>query len=187
MKKTFLQKISFKGRYKITVADVSSPEARAEEERISTLTGQAFDTALKAFNERYGVKTLIFENVTCTAGFTEIAKALSGNISATSEILCNYIALGDSSTTPVTGDTTLGNEVYRKLLASKTYSANKFYATGFFLSTDTNGTYEEVGIFIAGSASADSGALLSHLLLNSLSKTNVQSLTLEIEITMQDA
>ena len=133
------------------------------------------------------MEEIVFNNITTTAGRTAIAKALSGNAASLAEIQVNYGALGTGSTTPAIGDTTLVTESYRAAISSISYADNVFYGTMFYGLTDVSGTFEEHGLFINGTASADTGTLLCRYLLNGLVKSTSQTLTIETAITLNDA
>lgn len=124
----------------------------------------------------------IFENITPTVGFQQITKAMSGNISAVSEIKVNYHALGSGTTPPAAGDTQLQTETYRKLLSSWTYSGNKAYYTAFYTAAEVSGTFDEIGLFINGTATANSGNLWDRSLLT-IVKSSTQTLTIDYEDT----
>lgn len=199
-------KLHLKGIHKITLARIESEEASNEHAHLRELDSflrtcepmkrrtpfyeimrQEFVEKLRIFNARYGYKTLIIENATCTDGRTRIAKALSGNISATTEIEVNYVAVGTSTTAPASTDTQLGTETFRKAISSMTYSGAIFYGTAFYAAGEGTGTLKEHGLFIEGSATANSGELLSHLSLGSVVKGAGDTLTVETEIQINDA
>lgn len=123
-----------------------------------------------------------YDNVVCTVAKTMIANNLT-DTSPDNTMRINYGALGTNTTTPVAGDTQLGTESYRNMVASQTNSANIAYVTLFFSATECNGTYKEAGLFSNGTASANSGVLFSHVAIDE-TKTNVQTLTIEWTITI---
>ncbi len=124
----------------------------------------------------------IFENLTPTVGFQQLCKAMSGNISTVAEIGVNYHAMGTGTNSPASGDIQLQTESTRKLLASKTYANNKAFYTAFYAATEAVGTFTEIGLFINGSATANSGVLWDRSLL-SIIKSNTQTLTIDYEDT----
>jgi len=97
-------------------------------------------------------------------------------------MLLTHCLLGSNATVVTENDTTLGTEVYRNTIQSKTSAANILYGTGFFSQTETDGTYKEAGIVSDGSAGADTGILVSHVNID-ITKTAVQKLTLDFVIT----
>jgi hypothetical protein len=122
-------------------------------------------------------------NLVATVGRNVLARLLTGDTTYSGQI--NYGALGSSSTTPNNSDTQLGTEVYRKLYASHTTDGNNIaYVDFFYAATDTNGTYNEFGNFIDGTASANTGRLFSHILTGGWTKTNVQSMFVSCQYTI---
>jgi hypothetical protein len=124
----------------------------------------------------------LFENITPTIGFQQLCIALSGNIATIAEIGVNYHAMGTGNNSPAAGDTQLQTESTRKLLASKTYSGNKAYYTAFYAASEAVGSFTEIGLFINGSATANSGTLWDRSLL-AITKSNTQTLTIDYEDT----
>lgn len=138
------------------------------------------------FNKRAQVHEYIQNNVVPTVGRTLFAKLLTQNLSALADGIVNYSALGTGSTAPAVGDTVLDTEVYRKLVASLSYTDNIAYLTAFYLATDTNGTYYEHGMFADATGTVDTGTLVSRVLLNAptgIAKSAAETLTIEHEIT----
>lgn len=190
--KTIQEPVGIKGRVVVTICDGSSLRSRALQAVI------AFAARFRA--TRGYVKRLIdlhhslhmkgqtvFENIVPTVGRTAIAKALTANLSSLDEIEVNESALGTGSTSPANGDTTLDTEAFRKSIASQSYSSNVAYNTAFYTAGDCNGTYYEHGLFIDGTGAADSGTLLSRVLLNSptgIAKSSAETLTIEHQHTI---
>jgi hypothetical protein len=126
-------------------------------------------------------------NIVPTVGRAAIASWL-GNVSASPATLYpNYCALGTGTNVPANGDTTLQTETYRNLVASRTNASNVAYITGFFSATEYPGagsvTLKEAALFIAGTASANTGTLFSRVAIN-ISKSTSETLTLDWTITI---
>lgn len=122
-------------------------------------------------------------NLVGTVGRNVIARLLVGDTTYTGAI--NYGALGTSGTTPNNSDTQLGTELYRKLYASRTTDGNNVsYIDFFYAATDTNGTYNEFGNVIDGTASANTGRLFSHILTGGWVKSNLQSMFISCQYTI---
>ena len=119
-------------------------------------------------------------NLNPSVGLRQLAKALSNNIAGVSEITVNYSALGTGVTAPAAGDTQLQTETFRKTISSVTYgtSDTKFYATAFYTAPETSGTFREVGLFINGTGTANSGTLWSRAAIN-VTKALTESLTVD--------
>lgn len=125
-------------------------------------------------------------NTVATVAKTMIANNLADN-SPDNVMLINYTALGTGTTAPAAGDTQLQTESYRKTTASYTNSTNTAYITAFYTAAECNGTYYEAGLFSNGTASANSGVLVSRVLLNSptgIAKSATQTLTIDYQITI---
>ena len=85
-----------------------------------------------------------------------------------------YIATGDDDTAVTVGDVALGNERFRKIYTQKSRSGNAFTAIAVLAADESNFTIKEVGIFAGGSATADSGTLLSRALVNVEKNSNIE-------------
>lgn len=124
---------------------------------------------------------LKFENLTPTIGFTQITKALTGNLPTIEELEVVVHAFGDDDTPPALTDTQLGNETSRKLLSSVSFNGSKAYYTAFYDLAEAVGTHEEMGLFMdADPGIANDGVLWDHTLL-AITKTGSQSLTIDYE------
>ncbi|MCK4609460.1 MAG: hypothetical protein KAT71_08255 [Gammaproteobacteria bacterium] len=108
-----------------------------------------------------------------------------------SSLVLDYVALGDSATAVVAGDTTLVNETERKAVASSSTSGNKKYISVFFGLAEAVGTINEVGSFSGGSLTADSGTLFSRISTENaelpITKTGSESLTIDYEVEVINA
>lgn len=95
-----------------------------------------------------------------------------------------HLALGTGTTTPAATDTKLVAEGLRKLISTKTRQANLVRLRTFFTAQEANQTWYEFGIFLAGTANKDSGALLNRIMpTGGISKSSQQVLTVEVRIT----
>ncbi len=105
---------------------------------------------------------------------------------ATYPVGINYIAIGTSNTAVAATDTILGAEVVRSIISYSASIGNNEVVLQTFI-TDANlpnNTYQEVGGFVNGNNSANSGQLFNHSLLASpYIKTNGTDTTIEIDIT----
>lgn len=122
-------------------------------------------------------------NLITTRGRNVLARLLTGDATYNGEI--NYGALGTSSTAVTNADTQLGTETYRKIYASHTTDgANVAYVDFFYAATDCNGTYNEFGNFIAGTGTANSGRIFSHVLTGGWVKSALASLFVSCQYTI---
>ncbi len=201
------ENIGLKGVHKVTLARLSSPHAvklhgdllalRAE------LAPMAIDKArrdpgaykrlvanfrarLAEFNQEFGIFTKVIENVTPTEGRVVMARALAGDLTDISEIEINYTAVGTSATAPAITDSQLGTETFRKLITASTYVDNLAYITGLYAAGEATGTLQEHGLFINGTGTANSGAMISRLLLGGIVKGGSDVFTVESELTISD-
>ena len=120
------------------------------------------------------------KNLVPTVGREVLARRLSGNITYTGAI--NYCALGTGTTPAANGDTTLDTETYRKVIASATFLNNVAFISAFFSAAEVSGTFEELGYFIDGTATVDTGQLFSRFLAT-ITKSLTETLTIDSEIT----
>ena len=149
------EQIALKGHYKFTIRDKATGKVKRVYE---------------------------YENLLPTVGRTMIADNLT-NAAPDNAMRVNYVALGSGVTAPANGDTTLQTETYRNVVASETNANNVAYITGFFSATETTGTYRECGLFSNGTASANTGILLSRVAIN-ITKSNTETLTLDWTLTI---
>lgn len=130
------------------------------------------------------VKRVIkYHNLVPTVGRTAIASYLGNVTGSPATMYPNYCALGSGTNAPVNGDTTLQTETFRNTVASRTNANNIAYITGFFSATSTSGTFREAGLFIAGTASVNSGTLFSRVAIN-ITKSTSETLTLDWTVTI---
>ncbi len=141
--------ITLKGHYKFTLTDIHTGE----------------------------VQVLEYDNIVTAVCWAMIANNMF-SATPTNSMLVNKAALGTSTTTPATSQTQLVAEVYRNNIASKSNIANIGYATAYFNATETSGTYREAAIFSNGTATANSGVMVSRVAIN-VTKTTSQTLTID--------
>lgn len=78
----------------------------------------------------------------------------------------NRVALGTGTTAVTSTDTKLAAEIYRKLPTTKTRGNSSFVTKVIIAPADAVGNIKEIGIFAKGTNTADSGTLLSRLLID---------------------
>lgn len=123
-----------------------------------------------------------YENLITATGLARVAMVL-GQVTTANQGRISHCAVGSNTTPPSAGNTMLGTETYRNDIASLNSIGSVVYASGFFGTTEANGTHREAGIFIDGTLTANSGVLLSHVAVN-ITKTNTQTLTLDWTLTL---
>lgn len=138
--------------------------------------------ALLARLQAYKTREMVVHNLVATVGRSVIAQRLANVTTYTGVI--NYGALGSSTTAPANGDTQLGTEVFRKVVASSSYTSNVAFVDFFYSKADTSGTYQEFGTFIDGTGSANSGKLFTHALTGGWTKSSSESMTVSCQYTI---
>lgn len=99
-------------------------------------------------------------NVACNAGRLAILTFISNGGGAGVQ----YFAVGTGASTPMSTDTQLATEFFRKVPLATTVSGNSVLIATFFGTTEGNTTYSEAGLFGNGATiTANSGAMFSHL------------------------
>lgn len=126
---------------------------------------------------------LVKANILPTVGRAAVAENLAEAVPSVPNIYVNYTALGTGTNTPANGDTTLQTETFRKLTASGNGVSNAAIISAFYTAAETSGTFREAGLFINGTASANSGTLFSRIAIN-ITKTTSQTLTIDYTITV---
>lgn len=112
-------------------------------------------------------------------GFNLILDRLNGT--NTYSLNISHLDIGDSNTTPTASDTTLGNALARTSKTSGSIAGSSLTLRFFFADVDlANDTYEEVGLFIDGTSSVDTGQMFSHALFgSSYTKSTGEDTTIE--------
>lgn len=207
MEKTLVKKetIHAKGEYTVSTCDTSSPKAKEMVKDIESViewgrnlvasspTKANIDLAWKTYREKLAefhklflVKQVVYHNKVVDRGTEMLARIVSGDTTYTGII--NYCALGTGTAAGAAGDTQLGTETFRKLVSSKTYSANQAFISTFFTAVETTGTYGEVGHFVDGTGTANSGRLFSRIgdpdtTELTVTKSASETLTIDYKVT----
>ena len=162
--------------------------SRAISEEVAVLTerkdvlARDVHALTRQLNRICKTEVIFQDNIVPTVGRTLIANNLT-DATPTNSMLISHAALGSSGTAVANGDTQLGTETYRNIIASITNASNVAYATAFFSATEVSGTFAEAGIFCDGTGTANSGILLSHVLI-SVTKSTSETLTIDWELTI---
>lgn len=175
---------------KVSVYDTSTAEANALEQRIVDLINgprfsgyrETYLALVQEMRELFLVREYKVTNLITTVGRSVVAQRLANDTTYTGVI--NYGALGSSATAVANGDTTMTTEVFRKVVASASDTTNQAFIDFFYSKTDTNGTYEEFGTFIDGTASVDTGQMFTHALTGGWVKSASESMTVSCQYTI---
>lgn len=111
------------------------------------------------------------------------ATLISGT-TVTPTFKANYIALWNDSTAPTNADVKLWNETIRRLFTDRRAIDNIAYLDKNFGSVEVWGnTYNEIWVFVDGTATADTGYLLSRININQVMQA-LENLTINVTITI---
>jgi len=128
-----------------------------------------------------------YKNLITTAGVIAIARRLINEAALANEGIITYGATGTGVSTPAIGDTTLDTELARKILSTTSRSSNVITLRTFFTTAESVGTLTEFGLFgEAATGAADSGTLFEHATISEV-KSNAETLTVEVQITISTA
>ena len=127
-------------------------------------------------------KVQTYHNIVPSVLRNAYAAQASGD-TVTPTFKCNYFSLGTGSSTPSNSDVALQTETLRALFTDRSSYLNVAYLDVFFPTASVAGnTYNEAGIFVDGSAGADTGYLLSRVAINQTLGA-AQTLTVNCSIT----
>lgn len=124
-----------------------------------------------------------YHNLVVTAGKAAIAEFLGRSTPSFATLSPNYCAVGTGTNAPAAGNTALQTETARTVIASKSFSSNVVYLTGFFGATDVSGTLREVGLLINATSTSGTGTLFNRVAIN-VTKAITETLTIDFTITI---
>lgn len=127
-------------------------------------------------------RRMVKHNLCVQAGRNVTAGILNGETTYTGII--NYGLLGSASTALSDSDTQLGTEVKRKPVATRTRVNDQVNFDFYYSKSDTNGTYQEFGMVIDGTASANTGQLFNRLLTGGWTKSSAEALTVSVQVNI---
>lgn len=192
---TVAEQMSLVGIHTFRCYDMSSEEAQTIEEKIlkciemrdlfiSAEEKEVYRgvyTKLVGQLKKFMTKEKVVKNLITTVGRSVLMQRLANTTTYTGII--NYGALGSSATAVANSDTQLGTEVFRKVVASASYTTNVAFIDFFYAKADTNGTYQEFGTFIDGTGSANTGQIFTHALTGGWTKSSSESMTVSCQYT----
>lgn len=113
-------------------------------------------------------------SVIATAGLERIRALVAGD--------ATHVAVGSNATAPSIADIALGVEEARVAAETLEFGV-KFQARGFFTNAELPATTREVGVFLNGTATPNSGSLLAHELLEFAKNSSDLLVIVEFEIS----
>jgi hypothetical protein len=173
------------GKLAITNFRIKSPRAREIDQELRTAHDMPQDrwrALIAELTSLCPMRMMATQNIVVLAGRAVVARRLIGDTTYTGAI--NYGALGTDNTAVNAADTTLGTEVARKLFARRTRTNAQCNFDFFYSQADTDGTYEEFGLFIDGTATVDTGQLFNHALTGGWTKTDTEAMTVSAQINI---
>jgi len=179
------QEICAKVNYKLTIVPNELIETYQKTikntYRFRNIISQAFRTSSQKTLEGLGCRVWQGHNIVPNVFRNELADLIAGN-SISYTLKANYVALGSNATAVANTDTKLGTETIRDTFTNREAVANVAYLDKYFDSYQVGGnTYREIGVFIDGSGTVDSGLLLSHININ---ETIASDETIIVNVTL---
>lgn len=132
------------------------------------------------------IKSVTKKNLVVDAGLTLLANRIS-DATPDSGCLVNYIAVGTGTNAPDPTDVALQTETARKQVSSRANSAGVAAISTVFSATEVpTSTLKEVGLFIDGTGTADSGTLFARQNID-LAVTAIDAVFIDWRITFAAA
>ena len=144
-----MDRLILKGKYEIQAVDLKGREVWKKTYN-NLITSFVYSSILKYYN------------------YTE-----EGPTPAATLLDLNYFAFGTGTTAAAESDTTLGTEIARKLYTSKSWTGKTFQALCQLGTAEANGEIKELGVFANGTATTDSGDLLSRAIVSISKNSNL--------------
>lgn len=133
-----------------------------------------------------GVVVREMENAIMDSPFTDIMDMMRGSAFVAADYELEYCGVGNDNIAVTTSDTILGNEIKRVLYTNRYRSGFQNIYEFVFLKADANDTLKEIGFFLNGNISVDTGKLWSRVLINPpYVKTSAKELTIRRVETWQ--
>ena len=175
----------WKGRVTFTTFEIVGEEAERLEAMLSAAIDMPFaifEKHLARLRELCTVREATFDNLIVLVGREVFARILTNDLTYTGVI--NYGALGTSTTAVSDAQTQLVAEVKRKGIATRTRSTDVVTLRFFYSKSDTNGTYQEFGTFIDGTATANTGQMFNRVLTGGWVKSALEALTVTVQFDL---
>lgn len=114
--------------------------------------------------------------------------AQDGLLSELADLFITHAGLGTSDANSESDSLDkLENEVFRKGFGFREADGDTAIAEFYFSTTDTDGTYEEYGLFIDSDDNIDSPTILSRLITGTWIKSDLEGLRVRSEITISSS
>ena len=149
------------------------------------ITPESYNTMIRRLEALCFVRQAQYQNLVVLTGRAVFARLLAGDTTYSGAI--NYGALGTGTTAVAAANTQLATEVARKVYASRTQSSAQTTIDFYYSKADTNGTYQEFGTFIDGTATANSGQMFNRVLTGGWTKSSAEAMTVSIQFDFNDA
>ncbi len=182
------ERVRLKGIITFTNFVLSSDRARAIDEYLRVTPNMAkreFDEWIAELRRTCTTRELVVHNLVVLAARAEMAKRLIGTQAYTGTI--NYGAIGTGSTAVADSDTVLDTEDARVMIATKTQTNDEVSLDFYFNKASANGTFEEFGLFIDGTGTADTGLMFNRALTGGWVKSSLEAMTVSIQISLNAA
>lgn len=177
------------GTITLTSYDLDSATDKARAHEIDSALAGAFLWDKKRYQDLVNEldalcpkRLMVKHNLCVQAGRNVTAGILNGETTYTGII--NYGLLGTASTALSDANTQLGTEVKRKPVATRTRVNDQVNFDFYYSKSDTNGTYQEFGMVIDGTASANTGQLFNRLLTGGWTKSSAEALTVSVQVNI---
>ena len=110
-------------------------------------------------------------NLITTSVYEMILKNITGE--SQDDLNLNYFVFGTGTTAATESDTQLETEFFRKAYTSKSWTGKQFTAICQLGVDEANTTITEVGVVANGTATEDTGTLLSHAIFTIEKNSNI--------------
>lgn len=167
---------------------IFSPKSADDRRRLDDL-GKYYEEGRGGFYlpkvEKLLAKKLVRKNLIVDTGLYFLAQILCNTATETNKYVTHF-AIGDDNTAAAAGNTTLGNETFRKTVASRLDDDNVANIAVFIGATEANFTWKEWGHFIGATDTANSGTMLSHY-IDDVIKAAPDTVTVDSTFTFANA
>lgn len=148
---------------------------------VGTVTIRAYKAGTKELVTEIVQRNLVMEGT--NTGKALLAQRLVGDNTYSCNV--NYGAIGSGTNAPNASDTQLQTEVTRTIVANSQVLSNSIAKIQFFFADGllANGSYTEFGMFIDGTASANSGQIFNRALFSpAYTKVAGTDTTVEVDV-----